>query len=361
MMEAEEGKAGVETQAAGERRQENAPVPESGQLSQAGDGGETCLVVGAGIAGLMAARSLQAAGRKVIVLDKGRGVGGRMATRRIEDGTFDHGAQFFTVRSSRFQRFVDRWLEAGTAELWARGFGSPDDAAALDGNPRYRGVPGMTAIPKWLSQGLDIRLDVRITAVNETETGWALDAKDGGRYRGSALVMTPPIPQSLELLAGGDVLLPENVAASLADARYDPCIALMVLMDSRSKVPEPGAVRFDRGAIRWIADNYRKGVSSAYGLTVHTSPEFSRTHWDQPAEAIADRLLELVQPWMDGKARAWQIQKWRYSRPQLTFSGNFLALPGPFPLLFAGDTFGGPLVEGAALSGLSAADFLLAS
>ena len=48
------------------------------------------VVVGAGVAGLTAARSL-AAFSDVVVVDKGRGVGGRLATRRIglprEQGT----------------------------------------------------------------------------------------------------------------------------------------------------------------------------------------------------------------------------------------------------------------------------------
>jgi renalase len=66
----------------------------------------SCIVVGAGMAGLVAARELSAASRRVVVLDEGSGVGGPMATRRIGDGTFDHGAQFFTVRSARSERLV---------------------------------------------------------------------------------------------------------------------------------------------------------------------------------------------------------------------------------------------------------------
>ena len=66
------------------------------------EGTPSCVVVGAGISGLLAAQELTAAGWRVVVLDKGRGVGGRMATRRVGDGTFDHGAQFFTVRGERF-------------------------------------------------------------------------------------------------------------------------------------------------------------------------------------------------------------------------------------------------------------------
>ena len=85
-------------------------------------GPDSCLVVGAGISGLLAARELQAEGWRVTVLDKRRGVGGRMATRRVGEGNFDHGAQFFTVRGERFADLVEGWLAAGAAEGWTRGF-----------------------------------------------------------------------------------------------------------------------------------------------------------------------------------------------------------------------------------------------
>ena len=68
------------------------------------DAGQTAdvLVIGAGMAGLIAAAELQRAGRRVLVLDKGRGVGGRLASRRIGEASFDHGAQFITARTPRF-------------------------------------------------------------------------------------------------------------------------------------------------------------------------------------------------------------------------------------------------------------------
>ena len=100
---------------------------------------ETCLIIGAGMSGLLAARRLQQSGLKVTVLDKGRGLGGRMATRRILDGVFDHGAQFFTVRAPAFQDCVDEWLAEGAAQLWATGFASAAGQAPGDGYPRYRG------------------------------------------------------------------------------------------------------------------------------------------------------------------------------------------------------------------------------
>jgi predicted NAD/FAD-dependent oxidoreductase len=70
------------------------------------------VIVGAGLAGLSAARLLRDAGHDVVVLDKGRSPGGRCATRRIGNATLDHGAQFFTVRSDEFARCVDEWSAA---------------------------------------------------------------------------------------------------------------------------------------------------------------------------------------------------------------------------------------------------------
>ena len=105
-------------------------------------------MVGAGISGLVAAHQLSAAGWRVVVMDEGSEVGGRMATRRIGNGTFDHGAQFFTVRSERFEELVAGWLEAGVIEEWTRGFADAEGRHNDDGHPRYRGSEGMTSVPR---------------------------------------------------------------------------------------------------------------------------------------------------------------------------------------------------------------------
>ena len=76
------------------------------------------VVVGAGISGLLAARSLHDAGHHVTVVDKGRSVGGRLATRRIDDARLDHGAQFFTVRDESFERIVAEWIRNGIVHDW---------------------------------------------------------------------------------------------------------------------------------------------------------------------------------------------------------------------------------------------------
>src|ERR671910_2039609 len=105
-------------------------------------GADTCIVVGAGISGLLAAHELQSEGWRVTVLDKGRGVGGRMATRRLGEGNFDHGAQFFTVRDDRFASLVEGWLTAGAAGGWAPGFADTAGGRAGDGHPPHPGSGG---------------------------------------------------------------------------------------------------------------------------------------------------------------------------------------------------------------------------
>ena len=83
------------------------------------------VVIGAGLSGLMAAKSLQVQGHKVLVVDKGRSVGGRLATRRIGTATLDHGAQFFTVRSEEFAKHVDAWLQQVSCVNGAKGLRRP--------------------------------------------------------------------------------------------------------------------------------------------------------------------------------------------------------------------------------------------
>ena len=104
------------------------------------------LIVGAGISGLLAAQILSETGHLVTILEKSHGVGGRMATRRFENGIFDHGAQFFTVRDPQFQNWVERWLQREKAVEWTRSFSKPGNRPESKGHPRYRGVNGMTAI-----------------------------------------------------------------------------------------------------------------------------------------------------------------------------------------------------------------------
>ena len=125
------------------------------------------LIIGAGLAGLSAANELKRAGHNVLIIDKGRGIGGRLAGRRIGDASFDHGAQFFTAREASFKATVEGWIEAGVAKEWYSSYpGQPN------GHPRYRGVPTMTAVAKYLAKDIDIIRATKVTRIGQQDNGW---------------------------------------------------------------------------------------------------------------------------------------------------------------------------------------------
>ncbi len=321
---------------------------------------ESCIVIGAGIAGLTAARFLKDHGVEVLVLERSQGVGGRMATRRIREARFDHGAQFFTARDEQFEKMVHTWIDAGVAREWSRGFRNCRDDSFEDGYPRYCGSDGMVTIPKYLAIPLEIRLNVRVASVSSRDHTWLIRTSDGEEMATSAVIVTAPAPQALTLFAAGGVSLPESSNSQLNQIQYDPCIAVLVSLNGRSRIPDPGGIKLDGEPVRWMADNFAKGISpNGYGVTIHAGPEFSRTHWDIPDVEIVRQLLETVEPWLPERPQSYQVHRWRYSRPFLVHPKAFLMVDDPAPVVFAGDGFRGSKIEGAALSGLAAADALL--
>jgi renalase len=322
------------------------------------------LIVGAGLAGLAAARKLADYGRAVTVIDKGRGGGGRLATRRImKDGRtaiLDHGAQFFTVRDPRFAAQVAAWQQDGAAHEWSRGFAAPGKPYMPDGHPRYIGSPGMTALAKHLARGLDVRTGIRAAAVSGYPDRWKVILEHGEALDAGALILTPPMPQSLALLDSGGVALECAQRAALQSLTYEPCIALLVTLKGPSRIPEPGGLQNPGNGIAWMADNQRKGISpEATGVTIHADADFSRQYWERDDETVQQTLLAAAQEWLGAPALLREVKRWRYAKPEAVYPEPCLMTHSRPPLILAGDIFGGPRVEGAFLSGWNAAEALL--
>ena len=316
------------------------------------------LIVGAGMAGLMAADVLKRQGLGVTVVDKGRSVGGRLATRRIGPGLADHGAQFFTVRSSEFRALVDGWLADGLIYRWSTGWTDGSlSPATPDGHPRYAVRGGMNALAKHLARGLDTQVDVRLVRVERDGDGWRCKDQNGQTYISQALVLTPPVPQSLALLDAGGIQLAAEDRAALERVEYAPCVAGLFWLDGQVRLPEPGAVQSPDSAISWMADNQRKGISpEATILTVHAGPALSRQLFQASEREGLATLQAGLKPYLDQKARIVeaQLKRWRYAMPTELYPERCLMARGLPALVFAGDAFGEPRVEGAALSGLFA-------
>ena len=306
------------------------------------------VVIGAGMAGLTAARLMTDGGHEVTVLDKGRRPGGRMATRQLAGGaSADHGAQFFTVRTEEFAALVEGWLADGTVHEWCRGFSSED------GHPRFAAALGMAALAARMSVGLDVRASVHVEAVRRAGRGWtvswpATPRGAGGLIEADAVVLTPPIPQSAALVAG---------VATLPESDYDPMISLLVALDDRPPIPHPGGIQFDDDPTwSWIGDNVAKGVSVVPAVTMHTRADVAVARWNEDHDALRDALLLAAAPWL-GAANVIdaRMHRWRYATPVEPYPEPCLSKANG-RLVFAGDAFGGPRIEGAFLSGRAAAD-----
>jgi renalase len=319
-----------------------------------------CLVVGAGISGLLAARSLVEHGLSVTILDKSRGVGGRMATRRIGEGVFDHGAQFLSANTSAFRTLVDSWERLGWIEQWSEFFPGIDEDGIRVSKPYYRGMPSMTAVPKNLALGLDIRLNEKVAEMKNLGSAWEVRTETGLPLSSDAVLMTPPLPQTLAILDNSDTELDHEILSELSAVVYQPCIVLLAILDAPGTLGPPGGVAPDSETIRWIADNTVKRVSpAATAITIQATPEFSARQFEQPDAILIRILLDEAKAYLGTPPAESEIHRWRFSEPMLHLHRSALVAHDSPPLVLAGDAFGAPRVEGAALSGLEASRLLL--
>lgn len=305
------------------------------------------------MAGLSAAGELKRAGLRVVVLDKGRGVGGRIATRRIGGATFDHGAQFITAQDPRFAAVLEKGRHAGVVEEWGLG-----GAEHLDNERRWRGKPAMSAVAKHLSFGLDLQLETPVAALHRSGDRWRVETTTGRTFLAEAVVLTPPVPQSIALLDAGGLSLAPEVRTRLTAIQYERCLAIMALLDGPSRIPTGGFTPPD-GPIAWIADNQLKGISAEPAVTIHATHAFSLEHWDRDRDETARTLLNAAAPWLGAGVTTFQVHGWRYSKPMRVDPAPCVLVNQSPRLVLAGDAFAGPHVEGAAISGWAAAEAIL--
>ncbi len=319
----------------------------------------TCIVVGAGLSGLAAAGRLRKAGVRVAVFEREERVGGRMRTDRVGDAVFDHGAQFFTARGDLFREMVEGWVSAGVAEVWTCGFADAEGNLDEDGHPRYRGVGGMTAVAEHLARDLGVRMGMKVEKISSDDRHWKVVA-GGSEHKADALVLAMPAPAALALADGSGVELPSDARRDLEGIVYEPCIALMAALDGPGAVPEPGGVQIGGEPLFWVADNRRKGISEVPAVTIHAGPEFSREHARTDDARVTHLLLEAAQGYLGGSGvEVTAVYRWEHSMPAEPFEERFVHVEGPLFLVFCGDAYAGPKVEGAVLSGLAAAEKLL--
>ncbi len=324
------------------------------------------LIIGAGLSGLIAAGNVIEHGLSVTLVDKGRSVGGRLATRRVGTGVADHGAQFFTVRSDDFRRSVDKWLAEDLVYVWSDGFSDGvRTAEQFDGHPRYASKGGMNTLAKYLAREIgektSICTDVKISSISQTSNGWQAQDDKGETYSAKSLLITAPVPQSLTLLGTIREKLNSHDRKALERITYLPCAAGLFRVEGEVNLPEPGALQRPDAVLSWIADNQRKGISpQARIITVHAAGSISQNLWDLPEIEALNFIKQEFEQYLadDAKIVEAELKRWRYSQPIILHPERYLMAQGLAPLAFAGDGFGEARVEGAFLSGLAVGEAL---
>lgn len=319
-------------------------------------------VIGAGLCGAAAAQKLTQQGYQVTVFDKGRAAGGRMSSKRTEQGYLDLGAQYFTARTEVFQQQVQRWCEAGQAELWcctpallSDNKGVVSLQGSEDQQKRFIGVPAMHSPVRALLQGIKLVSNCCMYKLCYQQQSWTLSSGDGQSYSGFAavLVTLPPL-QAQQLLSQSG--LPELVTAA-ADL-LEPCWAVAVKAQA---IPCGDAIFCQHAKLRFISHQQQKtGRNSCYIL--HFNAAFSALHLDEPAEFWLAQASQILRQELDVKGDITPLvaHRWLYaSQKEQVAAPGLLALSEQHLWVGADWSYGGR-VENAYLAGLDLAQAVMA-
>ena len=318
----------------------------------------TIAVIGAGVAGLSAARALSGRGHGVHVFEAAASPGGRIATRsfpaiempRPLAGAvlaFDHGAQYFTVRDDRFSIFVAEWLRDRIVAQWPARIVSFDAEGWEDveeSTSRYVGTPGMSAMTDALSAGLEITYGRHVDALQPLHDSF------------DHVIIATPAPAALPLVAHVPTL-----AARVSQVAMKPNWTVMAAFEERV------AARFDAAFVNgsplgWIARNTSKPKRDwridAWVLQATTS--WSEAHVDDRSDDVGAFLMEAFEDLVRaGLPRAFYatVHRWRYATADPPLAVGAIH-DRESRITLCGDWCKGPRVEDAFLSGLSAAELI---
>lgn len=323
-------------------------------------------MIGAGLSGASCARALADAGVRVHLFDKSRGVGGRLATRRLpwtdrrgqtQGAELDHGAVGFEARSLAFQAFVARQVERGRLVLWQPRL-APDGLSDAELQRLYVPVPNMPALCRHLLDGLPQTLSFAVDSLQRNASGWRLQA-DGALHPTpfDALILAMPPAQAAVLLGP----YRSDWARHAAVTPMLPGWTLMGVADELAAALDWQACRPTAGPLAWvIRHESRPGRTSVPGQShwvVHARPAWSRQHLEQSAPWVQAELLSALEHCV-GQSLTWQhvqVHRWRYALPQPNRSMPSASSwwDADLALGVCGDFLGGVGAEGAWLSGQS--------
>jgi renalase len=334
-------------------------------------------IIGAGLAGLTCAQQLQQSGYSVVILEKSRGVGGRVATRRLHDTRADHGVRYLEPQGTLSQQLIEILNQRGIVQLWIDTIYELKSAESeLSSGPhphaskltRYVAPAGMTAVAKFLASGLEIWLGQRVEAIAPTsEQSWLLTLDSSETLTAGAVVLAIPAPQALMLLEPlAQTTLPTAFLNTLHSVEFAPCLSVMAgysKVGASHDLPLPtwkACSLPNDSELAWIVlDSSKRFDSQIPVFVLQSTAEFAKRYLDaqdlnSAGQQLLSRAAQLLIPWLD-RPDWFQVHRWRYAFPSHPLDRDCLDTETPLPLVCCGDWCGGNLIESALKSGLAAA------
>ena len=313
------------------------------------------LIIGAGMTGLSAARALKNAGWRVTVVDKGRGLGGRISARRYGSTSFDHGAQYATARGPQFKAWLDDLSAAGRAAVWTPRGGDGED-------PWWVGTPRMSSLVKHPDlDDVDIRLSLRVTKVTGKPGAWYAVSVHGGSEEPEQLgpythvLITVPAPQLSPLVQ--DILDIKGVQA----AEIAPCWCVMVDFE-RPLETDFDVFRSKEHRIAWAAwEASKPNRQTGNRWTMQASADWSADHLEDDAEDIITAILSAFRHIVNFDLpgiRLTDVHRWRFARTTIPLENPYISDPSG-TMLAGGDWTTGARIEAAFDAGMRMVKTLL--
>ncbi len=312
-------------------------------------------IIGAGISGLTVAKELSEL-NEVTVFDKARGVGGRMATKRIDDYHFDHGAQFFTAKSQEFKDFCNRAKNDKIIEEWNIDFveiiGNKISKKYQFNNdkPHFVAKPQMNNLCKYIAQDLNILLGKQVKSINFDDKKWSLKTVEDEIFNNfDYLILAIPSHQVINLLPKNFKYL--DIISSI---RMSGCFTLMLGFKEKLSI-EFGAALVKESNISWISVNSSKPERpKGFSLIVNSSNKWADENIEEELEIIKEKMITSLRQIIDfdiSDLSCQNIHRWRYANATLRTGDKSLFDPN-LNLGVCGDWLISGRVENAFLSGL---------
>ncbi len=334
------------------------------------------VVIGAGVAGITCAQQLRLAGYSVELVEKSRGMGGRLAKRRLTDASAgathaDHGVCYLKPKDATFARLVQRLCDRGAMAVWTEKI---HELGAVVGevvppqsrSARYASPQGINALAKAMSKDLTIHYQQRAVALHSQAEGWEIETDQGLSLKAKALVIAVPTPQAIALVEPlAD--LDDETLAQLKSVNYSKSIAAIAVYDpehqaTAAQLPWQGINCYRHESLAWVGLESSKQLNPQQPVVVvHSNMAFGEAQFEaEDRQAVGQSLLEMAakatgEAWL-AQPEILQVHRWGYAFPQTPLSEPYVEAKTNLPLWFAGDWCGGDRVESAFLSGLALAN-----